>query len=108
MEFIAIGIVALDFDDLGDEAPAGPAFEVHDDVHGITDIRLHGAKAKVSPATTMATRESPRAIVLVKACWSTLTAFSQGEDACAKTGTASRRLMAVIHALRDAARNRMT
>src|SRR6266704_1968440 len=35
--------------------------------------------AKVRPATTMATRERPRAIVLVKACCSTLTAFSQGE-----------------------------
>src|SRR6266705_6073864 len=36
-------------------------------------------KAKVRPATTMATRERPRAILLVKACCSTLTAFSQGE-----------------------------
>src|SRR5947208_12331322 len=36
-------------------------------------------KAKVRPATTMATSERPRAMVLVKACCSTLTAFSQGE-----------------------------
>src|SRR6266704_3791965 len=36
-------------------------------------------KAKVRPATTMATSERPRAMVLVKACWSTLTASSHGE-----------------------------
>src|SRR5208337_3770783 len=35
-------------------------------------------KAKVRPATTMATSERPRAMVLVKAVWSTLTAFSHG------------------------------
>ena len=36
-------------------------------------------KAKVSPATTIATSERPRAMVLVNACCKTLTAFSQGE-----------------------------
>ncbi len=36
-------------------------------------------KAKVSPDTTMATSDSPRAIVLVNACWRTFTAFSDGE-----------------------------
>ena len=35
-------------------------------------------KAKVSPATTIATRDSLRAIVLVNACCRTLTAYSQG------------------------------
>src|SRR5580700_1949253 len=46
-------------------------------------------KAKVRPATTMATRDRPRAIVLVKACCNTLTAFSQGEaPAWAKPGAA--------------------
>src|SRR5215470_12395541 len=38
-------------------------------------------KAKVRPETTIATRESPRAMVLVKACCKTVTAFSQGEFA---------------------------
>jgi hypothetical protein len=33
----------------------------------------------VSPTTTIATRDSPRAIVLVNACCRTLTAFSQGD-----------------------------
>jgi len=37
----------------------------------------------------MATSDSPRAIVLVKACCRTFTALSQGELACAKAGTAS-------------------
>ena len=39
--FIAIGIVAVDFDDFGDEAPTRPALEVHDDIHRITDIRFN-------------------------------------------------------------------
>src|SRR5690242_11917389 len=48
-------------------------------------------KAKVRPDTTMATRESPRAIVLVNACCKTFTAFSHGElpVVCAKAGAAS-------------------
>jgi hypothetical protein len=45
VEFIAIGIVAVDFHDFRNEAPARPAFEVHHDVHGITYIRLHGVGA---------------------------------------------------------------
>src|SRR6202030_3743456 len=43
-------------------------------------------KAKVSPDTTIATRDRPRAMVLVKACWRTPTAFSQGELAWANAG----------------------
>ena len=35
--------------------------------------------AKVKPATTIETSESPRAIVVVNACIKTLTAFSQGD-----------------------------
>src|ERR1700688_1313486 len=47
-------------------------------------------KAKVSPATTIATSDSPRAIVLVNACCRTLTAFSQGDwpAACANAAAA--------------------
>src|ERR1700676_4453776 len=48
-------------------------------------------KANVSPATTMATRERPRAMVLVNACCRTLTAFSQGEAPWAKAGPARNR-----------------
>src|SRR6202167_3479519 len=45
-------------------------------------------KAKVRPATTIATSERPRAMVLVKAVIRTLTAFSQGEAPCANPGAA--------------------
>src|SRR5579872_6042340 len=46
-------------------------------------------KANVKPETTIATRDNPRAMVLVNAVSSTLTAFSQGElPACAKAGAA--------------------
>src|SRR5580704_9957535 len=49
-------------------------------------------KAKVSPATTIATSERPRAMVLVKAVSKTLTAFSQGElPPCANAGAARNR-----------------
>src|SRR5215469_5694739 len=46
-------------------------------------------KANVRPDTRMATKERPRAMVLVNAACSTLTAFSHGElpDTCAKPGT---------------------
>src|SRR5258707_7463542 len=46
------------------------------------------ARQKVAPETTMATSESPRAMVLVKACCNTLTAFSHGELDWASTGPA--------------------
>jgi hypothetical protein len=54
-------------------------------------------KAKVRPATTMATSERPRAMVLVKACCSTLTAFSQGEvPVCARAGAARISVKAIM------------
>src|ERR1700730_12004704 len=66
-------------------------------------------KAKVSPETTIATSESPRAMVLVKASWSTFTAFSQGEFPWAKAGAArTTTKMAAIETQRDARRNRWT
>jgi hypothetical protein len=42
-----------------------------------TRFEPFSTKAKVSPATIIATKDSPRAIVLVNACCRTLTAFSQ-------------------------------
>lgn len=54
-------------------------------------------KANVRPATTMATRERPRAMVLVNAVCRTFTAFSQGEaPAWAKAGAARRKALAVV------------
>src|SRR5437867_10938344 len=51
-------------------------------------------KAKVKPASTIATRERPRAMVLVNACMRTFTAFSQGEPVCANAGVARIRAVA--------------
>src|ERR1700722_185964 len=54
-------------------------------------------KAKVRPDTTIATSESPRAMVLVNAVWSTLTAFSHGEvPVWAKTGAATRSVRPMV------------
>src|SRR6266567_3745461 len=54
-------------------------------------------KAKVRPATTMATSERPRAVVLVKACCSTLTAFSHGEvPVWPKAGAARHRAITAV------------
>jgi hypothetical protein len=58
IEFIAIGIVAVNFHDFGDEAPTGAAFEVHDDVDGITDVGLDGAIGQVHAALQNAAREA--------------------------------------------------
>src|SRR2546428_4857034 len=65
-------------------------------------------KAKVKPASTIATRERPRAMVLVNACMRTFTAFSQGEPVCANAGVARIRAVArtatlrLMHLSRDA------
>src|SRR5216684_8928594 len=54
-------------------------------------------KAKVRPATTMATSERPRAIVLVKAVIKTLTAFSHGEvPVWAKAGATKRNVEPMV------------
>jgi hypothetical protein len=58
VELIAIGIVAVDFHDFGDEAPTGAAFEVHHDVDGITDVGLDGSIWQVHPALQNAAREA--------------------------------------------------
>ena len=58
VEFVAIGIVAMNFHDFGDEAPTGAAFEVHDDVDGITDVRFDGAVGQVHAALQNTARES--------------------------------------------------
>jgi hypothetical protein len=88
---IGIRVVAVDFEDFGNEPSARPAFDVDDDVEGIGNICFDRANAKVRPETTIATRDNPRAMVLVKACCKTLTAFSHGEFAWANAGLARAR-----------------
>src|SRR5712664_4572439 len=60
--FIAIGIVAVDFHDFGDETPARAAFEVHDDIDGIADVGFDSAVWKVHAALQNAARESGQAL----------------------------------------------
>jgi hypothetical protein len=74
-------VVSVDLEDFGNVSASGPTFDLNHDVQQIGDVGLDGPKAKVNPETTIATRERPRAIVLVKACCKTPTAFSQGEFA---------------------------
>jgi hypothetical protein len=100
VKFVSVGIIVVNFDDLRNEAPARPSFEMNDHIDGIPYVCLDGANAKVSPETTIATSDSPRAMVLVKACCKTFTAFSQGEFACAKAGAASTSANAAAAAVR--------
>jgi hypothetical protein len=55
---IFVGIVAPDFDDFGDEAAAGAAFQVHDYVERIADVALNGAVGQIDAALQHTTRES--------------------------------------------------
>jgi hypothetical protein len=98
VEEISVGIVTVDLEYFRDESSSRAAFDLHDHVQRIPDIRLDGTNAKVSPATTMATRERPRAMVLVKAVSRTLTAFSQGElpVPCPNVGAARRSVNARV------------
>ena len=45
--FISVGIIAVDFDDFGDETPTGTAFEVHNDVYGVADIGFDRAVRQI-------------------------------------------------------------
>ncbi len=53
----------MDFHDLGNEAPAGAAFQVHDDVYGITDVGLDGAIGQVHATLQHATCKSGKALL---------------------------------------------
>jgi len=55
--FIAIGIVAVDFHDFGNEAATRPPLKVHDDIHGITDIRFNRAERQIHAALQHTTCE---------------------------------------------------
>src|SRR6266851_4364325 len=57
-----------------------------------TRLEPPSPKAKVKPATTIETRERPRAIVVVNACIKTLTAFSHGEPPAAWANAADARI----------------
>ena len=88
VEQVGIRVVSADKENFGNISAPRSTLDLDDDIERIGDVSLDGSKAKVRPATTMATSERPRAMVLVKACCSTLTAFSQGEVPCANAGAA--------------------
>jgi hypothetical protein len=88
VEQVRVRIVTVDEENFGNVSAARPTLDMDDNVKRVGDIGLDGSKAKVRPATTMATSERPRAMVLVKAVIRTLTAFSQGEPPCANAGAA--------------------
>jgi hypothetical protein len=79
IEEVRIRVVAVDKQDFGNVSASRAALDMDDDIERIRNVCLNCPKAKVRPATTMATSERPRAMVLVKAVIKTLTAFSQGE-----------------------------
>ena len=60
--FILVGIVTLDFHDFGDEALAGAACEMHDNVERIADVGLNGAVREVHAALQDAAGESREAL----------------------------------------------
>ena len=55
---VQIRIVAIDFDHLGNKAPAWSPFELHDDAKRISGIGLNGAVGQVNSALEDATGES--------------------------------------------------
>src|SRR5215467_7035141 len=60
--FITIGVVAVNFDDFGDKASAGAAFEVHDNIHGVAHVCFDRAIRQVHTTLQHATRESRKAL----------------------------------------------
>ena len=62
VEFIPVGIVAVDFHDFGNEAPSRPPLQVHDDVYGVTDVCLDCAIRQIDAALQYAARESSKAL----------------------------------------------
>jgi hypothetical protein len=60
--FIPVGVVAVDFHDLGNEAAAGPPLQVHDDVYGLADVCFYRAIGQIHAALQHATCESGKAL----------------------------------------------
>ena len=55
---VQIGIVAIDFDHLGNKAPAWSPFELHNNIHRIADVCLDRFIGQVNSALENATGES--------------------------------------------------
>ncbi|MGC2104806.1 MAG: hypothetical protein WA647_06850, partial [Candidatus Acidiferrum sp.] len=59
---VQIGIVAIDFDHLGNKAPAWSSFELHDNIHRIADVGLDRFIGQVNSALEEATGETREAL----------------------------------------------
>ena len=60
---VQIGIVAIDFDHLGNKAPAWSPFELYNHVQRIPDVGLNSTIGQVNPALEDATSESREALL---------------------------------------------
>ena len=60
---VQIGIVAIDFDHLGNKAPAWSPFELHNYVQRIPDVVLNSTIRQVNSALENATGESCEALL---------------------------------------------
>ena len=60
---VQIGIVAIDFDHLGNKAPAWSPFELHNHVQRISDVGLNGTVREVNPTLKNTARESCEALL---------------------------------------------
>ncbi len=56
-EYVGVGVIAMDFEHLGNKAPAGPPFELHYDVERIADIALDGPIRQFNSTLKDATRK---------------------------------------------------
>ena len=55
--FVGVGVITMDFENLGNKAPARAAVEVHYDIERIADIALDGPIRELNPALKNATRK---------------------------------------------------
>ena len=55
--FVPVGVVAMDFHDFGDKAPARTAFKVHDNIYAIADVGFDRAVRQVHTALQNAARK---------------------------------------------------
>jgi hypothetical protein len=63
IEQVRIRIVAVDFEDFGNESPARPSFDMNHDVDRIADVRFNGAVRQLNAALQNATREPRQALL---------------------------------------------
>lgn len=61
--FVPVGIVAVDFDDLGNEPPARSPLQVDDNVYGISHVGLNCAIGQIHPALQDTTCEARKTLL---------------------------------------------